>query len=81
MIEYKGYLGEVDYDSETGVFRGDVIGTSEIITFQALSIAELRAAFRHSIDDYLKSRAHQGQPPVPLGEAETQEASDAKEIL
>jgi predicted HicB family RNase H-like nuclease len=73
MIEYKGYLGEVSFDNEAGVFHGEVIGTSDVITFQALSIAELRTAFRHSIDEYLKFCADQGQPSDLPDEAEAQE--------
>jgi len=52
-MKYKGYEGIVEFDDEAGVFTGEVINTRDVITFQAKSVAELRRAFRESVDDYL----------------------------
>ncbi len=45
MMEYKGYLGKVEFDDEAGVFHGDVINTRDVITFQGETVAELMQAF------------------------------------
>jgi predicted HicB family RNase H-like nuclease len=53
MMEYKGYLGRVEFDDEAGVFHGEVINTRDVITFQGQSVAELKKALTESVDDYL----------------------------
>ena len=34
MMEYKGYVGKVEFDDEAGIFHGEVLDTRDIITFQ-----------------------------------------------
>ncbi len=53
MMEFKGYLGKVEFDDEVGVFHGEVMNTRDVITFQGESVKELKQAFRDSINDYL----------------------------
>lgn len=53
MMKYKGYIGHVEYDNEAKIFHGEVVGLSDIITFQGKSVDELEKAFRDSVDDYL----------------------------
>jgi predicted HicB family RNase H-like nuclease len=53
MMEYKGYVGKVDFDDEAAIFHGEVINTRDVITFQGESVTELQQAFRESVDDYL----------------------------
>ena len=63
MMEYKGYLGRVDYDDEADIFHGEVINTRDVITFQGRSVDQLRKAFRDSINDYLAFCAERGEDP------------------
>ncbi|MEK7286324.1 MAG: type II toxin-antitoxin system HicB family antitoxin [Nitrospirota bacterium] len=53
MIEYKGYIGVVEFDADAHLFHGDVINTKDVITFQGKSVKEIELAFRESINDYL----------------------------
>lgn len=53
MMEYKGYLGQVQFDDETDIFHGEVINIRDVITFQGRSVEELRQALKDSVDDYL----------------------------
>jgi predicted HicB family RNase H-like nuclease len=53
MMKYKGYIGHVEYDDEAKIFHGEVVGLSDIITFQGKSVEELEEAFRGSVEDYL----------------------------
>lgn len=46
MMEYKGYIGKVEFDAEAGLFHGEVIDTRDVITFQGDSVAELTRAPR-----------------------------------
>jgi predicted HicB family RNase H-like nuclease len=63
MIEYKGYIGRVEFDDEAGIFHGEVINTRDVITFQGESVAELKKAFRESVDDYLAFCKERGEEP------------------
>lgn len=63
MMEYKGYLGHVDYDDQAELFHGEVVNTRDVITFQGTSVAELRKAFKDSVDDYLAFCEERGEKP------------------
>jgi predicted HicB family RNase H-like nuclease len=63
MMEYKGYVGKVEFDDEGGIFHGEVLDTRDVITFQGKSVAELKTAFRESIDDYLAFCKQRGEEP------------------
>ncbi len=63
MMEYKGYLGRVEYDDEAGIFHGEVVNLRDVITFQGETVQELRAAFQESVDDYLAFCAQRGEEP------------------
>lgn len=62
-MEYKGYIGEVEYDDEASIFHGEVINTRDVITFQGDSVASLRKAFKESVDDYLAFCKQRGEQP------------------
>jgi predicted HicB family RNase H-like nuclease len=66
MMEYKGYLGKVEFDDQAALFHGEVISTRDVITFQGKSVAELKQAFRDSVDDYLAFCAQRGEEPSIL---------------
>lgn len=63
MIEYKGYLGKVEFDDEAALFHGEVINTRDVITFEGESVSELTKAFRDSVDDYLAFCEERGETP------------------
>jgi predicted HicB family RNase H-like nuclease len=63
MMEYKGYMGKVEFDDEAEIFHGEIINTRDVITFQGESVDELTKAFRDSIDDYLEFCKQRGEPP------------------
>jgi predicted HicB family RNase H-like nuclease len=52
-MKYKGYTAVVELDEEAGILHGEVVGTRDVITFQARSVDELEQAFRDSVNDYL----------------------------
>jgi len=63
MMNYKGYLGTVEYDDQAKIFHGDIINTRDVITFQGTTVKEIEAAFRDSIDDYLAWCKEDGVEP------------------
>ena len=54
MLTYKGYTGHVEFDSDAGIFHGEVLDLRDVVTFQGTSIDEIETAFKDSIDDYLE---------------------------
>jgi predicted HicB family RNase H-like nuclease len=63
MMEYKGYLGAVEYDAQAKLFHGDIINTRDVITFQGTTVEEIDMAFRDSIEDYLAWCKEDGVEP------------------
>ena len=63
MMEYKGYVGKVEFDDEAGIFHGEVLDTRDVLTFQGQSVGELKTAFHKSIDDYLAFCKQRGEEP------------------
>ena len=52
-MQYKGYMATVEFDDENNVFHGEVINTRDVITFEGMTVKELKKAFKDSIEDYL----------------------------
>jgi len=63
MMEYKGFIGIVEFDSDAKIFHGDVVNTKDVITFQGTSVKEIEKAFKDSIDDYLNWCTEEGMEP------------------
>ena len=63
MMNYKGYVGMVEYDEDQRIFTGTVINTKDVITFQSDSAKELEAEFQASVDDYLEWCKEDGVEP------------------
>jgi predicted HicB family RNase H-like nuclease len=62
-MRYKGYIGNITYDSDAKIFHGEVIGLKDVITFQGTSVRELEKAFNDSVDDYLIWCKERGEQP------------------
>ena len=53
MMTYKGYIATVEYEDAAGTFHGEVVNLRDVITFQGMSVEELRQSFADSFDHYL----------------------------
>ena len=53
MMEYKGYIGIVEYDSAAKLFHGDVVNTRDVITFQGTTVEEIVAGL-YKADEYVR---------------------------
>lgn len=63
MMNYKGFIGVVEYDDEAHIFSGEVINTRTVITFQSTSVEEIENEFHASVDDYLEWCKEDGIEP------------------
>lgn len=62
-MEYKGYIGKIEFDDDADIFHGEVIGIRDVVTFQGKSVNELKKAFRESVDDYFEFCKKRGEAP------------------
>jgi predicted HicB family RNase H-like nuclease len=63
MMEYKGFIGKVEFDDDAGLLHGEVANTRDVITFEGKSVSELKKALKESVDDYLAFCAQRGEEP------------------
>ena len=52
-MEYKGYIGSVEFSEEDEVFFGKVLGIRNLISYEGTNAKELLDDFHHAVDDYL----------------------------
>ena len=69
MMEYKGYIAEIEYDDSVDLLHGRVVnaGPYPIVTFEASDVEGLKREFRISIEEYLTICAENNiQPQQPF---------------
>ncbi len=54
-IEYKGYIGSIEYSSEDKCFYGKLEMIDDLVTFEATSANELEDNFQNSVNTYLET--------------------------
>ena len=59
-MEYKGYLGSVEFSEEDTLFFGKVLGVRALISYEGESARELVESFHGAVDDYLVLCAKEG---------------------
>ncbi len=62
-MTYKGYAARVEFDGDDEIFVGRIAGIDDVVGFHADTVAELKAAFREAVDDYLATCAKVGKNP------------------
>lgn len=53
-MEYKGYVGSVEFSESDGVFFGQVMGIRGLISYEGTTAGELVEDFHGAVDDYLE---------------------------
>lgn len=54
ILEYKDFIGSVNYTDEEECFYGKIEGINDLITFEGASVKELKKAFKDAVEDYLE---------------------------
>ena len=62
-MEYKGYVGSVEFSEEDALFYGKVLGIRALISYEGTNAPELVADFHGAVDDYLELCAQSGTEP------------------
>ena len=63
MINYKGYVATVEFDSEAEVFHGEVVNTRDVITFQSADAKQLKQELVESVEFYINHCNTVGKAP------------------
>ena len=62
-MEFKGYIGTIEYSDEDGCFIGRIHGIHDIVTFEGESVADLRIDFENAVNSYLLTCSEIGKNP------------------
>jgi len=54
-LEYKGYIGTIEFSAEDRVFYGKLQGINDLVTFEGTSVDELESAFKEAVSDYIET--------------------------
>ncbi len=66
-MEYKGYVGSVEFSEEDSLFYGKVIGVRALISYEGATVTELIEDFHRAVEDYLALCKNEGkQPEIPF---------------
>lgn len=52
-LQYKGYLGSVNFSRDDKVFFGKLEGINDLVNFEADNVKDLETGFKEAVDDYL----------------------------
>ena len=62
-MEYKGYVGSVEFSEEDALFFGKVLGIQALISYEGENAHDLVEDFHSAVDDYLELCAAEGVEP------------------
>jgi len=62
-MEYRGYVGSVEFSETDGLFFGKVMGLRALLSYEGRTAQELVTDFHAAVDDYLALCASEGTEP------------------
>lgn len=63
LMIVEGFSARIDYDAETDLFRGEILGLNGGADFYGANPAELRQEFKKSLDEFLQVCQEKGIEP------------------
>jgi len=60
-LEYKGYLGTIEYSQEDGVLYGKVLGIKSLLSYEGETGSDLEEDFKSVIEEYLSDCKSSGK--------------------
>ena len=62
-LEYKGYIGTIEYSEDDAAFFGKVTGIQALLSYEGCDETSLVADFHNVIDEYLEMCRKEGLAP------------------
>lgn len=63
LLQHRGYHGSIEASPEDNCLFGKVQFIRALVSYEGDTVAQLGAAFREAVDDYLETCANVGQDP------------------
>ena len=63
VMEYKGYVGSVEFSEEDALFFGKVQGIRSLVSYEGTNAKDLISDFHNAVDDYLAICAERNEAP------------------
>lgn len=54
FIEYKGYVGTIEYSPEDNIYHGHLLNIDDFINYDGTSIEELYMDYQEAVDFYIR---------------------------
>jgi predicted HicB family RNase H-like nuclease len=61
-LNYKGFIGSVNYSDADQVLYGKIEGNNDIVTYESTEVGDLIKQFKISVDAYIESCKHFNKP-------------------
>lgn len=55
-FSHKGFCGSCEYDCMNDWYRGKILNTSDLVTYEARTKQELIKEFKIAVEDYIETR-------------------------
>ncbi len=53
FLIFKDYIGSVHFNAEDEIFFGKIEGIDDLISFEGISVNELKKSFEEAVEDYI----------------------------
>jgi predicted HicB family RNase H-like nuclease len=63
LLQHRGYYGSIEASTEDNCLFGKLLFIRALVNYEGDTVAELQAAFREAVDDYLTTCQELGQEP------------------
>ncbi|MCL7462297.1 type II toxin-antitoxin system HicB family antitoxin [Pseudomonas sp. NW5] len=63
LLQHRGYYGSIEASTEDNCLFGKLLFIRALVNYEGETVAELQAAFREAVDDYLATCQALGQEP------------------
>ncbi len=61
FVEYRGYIGSIEYDQEDKLYYGKLLNTRDFVNYHADNIMSLESHYHEAVDDYIKVKKEIGR--------------------
>lgn len=61
FIEYKGYVGSIEYDPEDKIYYGKLLNIDDFVNYHGNDGVELYKSYRNAVDDYIEFKREVGK--------------------
>ena len=62
-LKHKGYIGSIEASLDDNCLFGKILFIKALVSYEGKTVAELDAAFREAVDDYINTCQALGQTP------------------